>query len=147
MSRIRIRMRLFAKKSKRMCLIVTWRELGQSPQGCHSALWKGRSALWKGRSALQKCRMALLDANHAFHVRVRFRLLLGFLEPSLALRRVFNPYSKIFISFLDNSSLFSNNYLIDKYSRINLDKVQIIHNYIIIQLSPLFPCKQSYFRH
>ena len=25
--------------------------------------------------------------------------------------------------------------------------VQIIHNFIVIQLSPLFPCKQSYFRH
>ena len=72
---------------------------------------------------------------------------LGFLEPIIALRHVSNPYSKIFISFLDNSSLFSNNYLIDKYSRINLDKVQIIHNFIVIQLSPLFPCKQSYFRH
>ena len=49
--------------------------------------------------------------------------LLGFLEPGLALRRVFNSYSKIFISFLDNSSLFSNKYLVDKYLKINLDKV------------------------
>ena len=48
---------------------------------------------------------------------------LGFLEPGLALRRVFNPYSKIFNSFLDNSGLFKNNYLVDKYSKINLDKV------------------------
>ena len=72
---------------------------------------------------------------------------LGFLELSLALRRVFNPYSKIFISFMDNSGLFSNNYLVDNYSKINLDKVQIIHNFIIIQLSSLFLCKQSYFGH
>ena len=72
---------------------------------------------------------------------------LGFLEPSLTLRRVFNPYSKIFTSFLDNSGLFSNNYLGNKYSKINLDKVQIIYNFFIIQLSPLFICKQSYFKH
>ena len=71
---------------------------------------------------------------------------LGFLESSLALRRVFNLYSKIFIYFLDNSDLFSNNYLVDKYSKINLDKVQIIHNFIVIQLSPLFLCKQFYFK-
>ena len=68
---------------------------------------------------------------------------LGFLESGLALRRVLNPYSKIFTSFLDNLGLFSNNYLVDKYSKINLDKVQIIHNFIVIQL---FPGKQSYFR-
>ena len=72
---------------------------------------------------------------------------LGFLDLGLALRRVCNPYSEIFISFLDNSGLFNDNYLVDKYSKINLDKVQIIHNTIVIQLSPLFPCKQSYFRH
>ena len=72
---------------------------------------------------------------------------LGFLESSLALRCVFNPYSKIFISFLDKSGLFSNNYLVDKYSKINLDKIQIIHNFIIKQLSHFFLCKQSYFKH
>ena len=48
---------------------------------------------------------------------------LGFLKPRLGLRRVFNPYSKIFNYFLDNSNLFSNNHLVDKYSKINLDKV------------------------
>ena len=72
---------------------------------------------------------------------------LGFLEPGLTLRCVVNPYSKIFISFLDNSGLFSNNYLVDKYSKINFDKVQIIHNFIIIQLSHFFLCKQSDFKH
>ena len=83
-----------------------------------------------------------------FRVRLHFGLLfLGFLEPVLALRRVFNPYSKIFIFFLDNSSLFRNNYLVNKYPKINFDKVQIIHNFIVIQLSFLFLCKQSYFRH
>ena len=48
---------------------------------------------------------------------------LGFLELGLALKRVFNPYSKIFNSFLDNSGIFSNNYLVNKYSKINLNKV------------------------
>ena len=48
---------------------------------------------------------------------------LGFLELGLALRRVLKPYSKIFNSYLDNSGLFNNNYLVDKYSKINLDKV------------------------
>ena len=72
---------------------------------------------------------------------------LGFLEPGLAFSRVFNPYSNIFIYFLDNPNLFSNKYLIDKYSKINLDKVQIIHNFIVIQLSLLFLCKKSYFKH
>ena len=57
---------------------------------------------------------------------------LGFLEPGLALGYVFNSHFKIFISFLDNSSPFSKNYLVDKYSKINLDKVQIIHNFIVI---------------
>ena len=71
---------------------------------------------------------------------------LGFLEPGLALRRVFNQYSKIFTFFLDNLGLFSNNYLVDKYSKINLDKVQIIHNFIVIKLFLLFLCKQSYFK-
>ena len=32
-----------------------------------------------------------------------------------------------FISFLDNSGFFKNNYLVDKYLKINLNKVQIIH--------------------
>ena len=70
---------------------------------------------------------------------------LGFLESGLALRHVFNLFSKIFIFFLDNLGLFNNDYLVDKYSKINLDKVQIIHNFVIIQPFPLFPCKQSYF--
>ena len=82
-----------------------------------------------------------------FRVPVHFGPFLSFLELILALGRVFNPYPKIFISFLNNSGLFSNNYLVDKYSKISFDKVQIIHNFIVIQLSPLFLCKQSYFKH
>ena len=99
----------------------------------------------KGPFGTPKVPNGTLGCQSCFHVQVRFRLLLGFLEPSLAFRRVFNSYSKIFISSLDNSGIFNNNYLVDKYSKINFDKVQIIHNFIVIQLSPLFPCKQSYF--
>ena len=51
------------------------------------------------------------------------------------------------ISFMDNSAFFKNNYLVDKYPKINLNKVQIIHNFIVIQSSILFLYKQSYFRH
>ena len=91
--------------------------------------------------------MVLLGADRSFVLGVFWTHFLGFLEPGLALRHIFNLYSKIFISFLDNSGLFRNNYLIDKYPKINFDKVQIIHNFIIIQLSLLLLCKKSYFRH
>ena len=136
---MRIGTRLFAKKLKRVCLIGTRRELGQSPKECNSALLKCRSAL-------QKCRMVLLGANRTFVFGCVLDPFLGFLEPVLALRRVFNLYSEI-ISFLDKSGIFKNNYLVDKYPKINFDKVQIIHNFIVIQLFILFLCKQSYFRH
>ena len=135
-----IETRLFAKKLKRVCLIGTRRELGQSPKECNSALLKCRSAL-------QKCRMVLLGVDRTFVFGCVLDPFLGFLKPVLALRRVFNLYSKIFIFFLDNSSLFRNNYLVNKYLKINLDKIQIIHNFIVVQLSILFLCKQSYFRH
>ena len=39
----------------------------------------------------------------------------------LALKHVFNPYSNIFVFFLDNLGLFRNNYLVNKYSKINFD--------------------------
>ena len=137
---MRIETRLSAKKSKRMCLIGTRSELGQSLKGGHSALWK----CWL---ALQKCRLVLLDTKCIFVFGCVLDSLFRFLEPSLALRHVFNLYSKIFIYFLDNSSLFSKTYLVDKFSKINLDKIQIIYNFIVIQLSLLFLCKQSYFKH
>ena len=49
--KIRIWTHPFAKRLKRVCLIVTRRELGQSPKG--------------GHSALQKCHSVLLDAKHS----------------------------------------------------------------------------------
>ena len=128
----------FVKRLKRVCLIITWRELGQSPKGCHSALSKCHSAL-------QKCRIVLLDAKCSS----MFGCVLDFFFFFLVLvpRRVFILSLWFFISFMDNSSFFRNNYLVDKYPKINLDKVQIIQNFIVIQSSLLFLCKQSYLRH
>ena len=57
----------------------------------------------------------------------------------------FHPQSMIFfISFMDNSGFFRNNYRVDKCPKINLDKVQIIHNFIVIQSSLLFLCMHLY---
>ena len=67
-----------------------------------SADWHSKSAEWYFWTP------NVLSCSGAF-----WTPLLGFLEPGLALRRVFNPYSKI----------FSNKYLVDKYLKINLDKV------------------------
>ena len=57
-------------------------------------------------------------------------LVLRFFEPRLALRCVFNPYSRL-NSFSNNSSLFSNNYLVDKYSK-SLDYPQFCCYLIIL---------------
>ena len=135
MIRMWIWMHPFAKRSKMVCLIITWRELGQSPK--------------RGHSALQKFRMVLLDAERAFV----FRCVLGFFDPVLVPRRVFIlSLWFFFISFLDNSGFCRNNYLVDKYPKINLDKIQIIHNFIVIQSSLLFlymhlPPMHPYFKH
>ena len=141
MCRMRIRTHPFAKRSKRVCLIVTQKALGQSPKG-------GNSAILKCRLALQKCQMGswtpnILPCSGAF-----WTLLLGFFDPIPAPRCVFIlSLWFFFISFLDNSSFFRNNYLVDKYPKINLDKVQIIHNFIVIQSSLLFLCMHPYFKH
>ena len=52
-----------------------------------------------------------------------------------------------FISFQNNSGFFKNNYLVDKSLKINLDNVQIIPNFVIIQSSLLFLCMRPYFKH
>ena len=67
--------------------------------------------------------------------------------PVLAPRRIFILCLWFFISFLDNSGFFRNNYLVDKYPKINLDKIQIIYNFIVIQSSLLFLCMHPYFKH
>ena len=129
----------FREKIEKACFIVTQKALGQSPKG-------GNLALLKCRSALQKCRMVLLDAEHTFV----FGCVLD--SPSMVFlfdpctQTCFHPQFMIFISFLDNSGFFRNNYLVEKYPKINFDKVQIIHNFIVIQSSLFFLCMQSYFK-
>ena len=121
-------------------LIVTQRELGQSPKGDHSALLKCCSAL-------QKCQVVLLDAECSSMFGCILDSLFRVFKSSSCTQTCFHLQSMIFISFMDNSGLFRNNYLVDKYPKINLDKVQIIHNFIVIQSSLIFLCMQSYFKH
>ena len=122
--RMRIQTHPSAKRSKRVCFIVTRRALGQSPEG--------------GNLALLKCRMVLLDTECSSMFRCVLDSLFRVFLSSPCTQMCFHPQSMIFISFLDNSSFFRNNYLVDKYPKINPDKVQIIHNFIVIQSSLLF---------
>ena len=133
--------RVFLQKGRKGCAISapeeSWAKAQKDAiQHFESVDWHSKSAEWY-----------FWTPNTLLCSSVFWTLFLGFLEPGLALRRVFNPYSKIFTSFLDNSNLFSNSYLVDKYPKINFDKVQIIHNFIVIQLSLLFLYKQFYFKH
>ena len=137
---MRIRTYPSAKRSKNVCFIVTRRAFGQSPKG-------GNSAILKCRSALQKCRIGTWMPNALPCSGAIWILLLGFFGRKFVPRRIFILRLWFFISFLDNSNFFKNNYLVDKSLKINLDKVQIIHNFIVIQSSILFPCMHPYFKH
>ena len=133
--------RVFLRKSWKGCALLAPEESWANAQ--KGAIWHFESADWHSKSAEW-----YFWTRNALSWSITFWThFLGFLESGLALRCVLNSYSKIFTSFLDNLGLFSNNYPIDKYSKINLDKVQSIHNFIVIQLSPFFLCKQSYFKH
>ena len=130
-----------AKRLKMVCLIVTWRPLGQSTT-------KGNWALLECRLALQKCQIGLWRLNPLSCSGAIWSLLLGFFGRSLYLV-VFptSVYDFFYISFLDNSGFFNNNYLVDKSLKINLDNVQIIPNFVVIQSSILFLCMHPYFKH
>ena len=131
----------FVKRSKKVCLIVTWRALGQSLKG-------ENLTLLKCRLALQKCQMGSWTPNVLPCSGAFWTLLLGLFDLVSTPRRIFILSLWLFlIYFLDNSSFFRNNYLVDKYPKINLDKVQIIHNFIGIQSSLLFLCMHPYFIH
>ena len=130
----------FAKRLKKVCLIVTRRPLGQSPKG-------GNLALLESRSTLQKCRIGSWTPNVLLYSGAFWILLLGFFDCSLHLDVFSSSVYDFFISFLDNLGFFRNNYLVDKYPKINFDKVQIIHNFIVIQSSLLFLCMHPYFKH
>ena len=148
MCRTRIGTQSFAKRSKKVCLIVTQRALGQSPKG-------GNLALLKVLFDTPKVSNGLLDTKCSSMFGCILDLLIGFFDPVPSPKRVFILSLCFFfflfifflISFLDNSGFFRNNHLEDKYPKINLDKVQIIHNLIVIQSSLLFLCMHTYFKH
>ena len=101
------------------------------------------------QSAVQHSKSAELAFGHRtlFHVRVPFGLLFqGFLTGPCT-QTCFYPPSMIFHLFSGYFRLVKKNYLVDKYPKTNLYKVQIIHNFIVIQSSILFLCMQSYFKH
>ena len=118
----------FVKRLKRVCLIITQRPLGPSPKG-------GNSVLLECHSALQKCQIGYWTPNTLSCSCAFWTPFLGFLEPVLTPRCVFTRILRFLSIFLDNSGFFKNSYLVDKYPKINLDKVHIIHNFIFIQLS------------
>ena len=140
MIRVWIRLHPFVKRSKRVCIIITQRPLGQSPT-------KGNSVLLECRSALQKCRIGSWRLNAISCSGAIWSLLLGFFGQSLYLDVFSTSVYDFLVSFLDNLGFFKSNYLEDKYLKINLDKVQIIHSFIVIQSSLLFPCMHPYFKH
>ena len=130
-----------AKRLKMVCLIVTWRPLGQSPP-------KQNSALLECRLALQKCRIGLMAPNILLCSGAIWTPFLGFFGQSLYLDMFSSSvYDFFLISFLDNSGFFKKNYLVNKYFIINLDKFQVIHNFIVIQSPFLFLCMHPYFKH
>ena len=141
-------MHLFVKRSKRVCIIVTRRPLGQSPRHGNLELLKCRLALQKCRLALQMCRIGPMAPNALSCLGAVWTPLLGFFGWSLYLDMFSSfVYDFSFLFFFGLFRLFKNNYLVDKYPKINLGKVQIIHNFIVIQSSLLFPCMYPYFKY
>ena len=140
MIRVWIQTHPLAKRLKRACIIVTRRLLGQSPT-------KGNSALLECRSALQKCWIGSWRPNVLSCSGAIWSLFLGFFGWSLYLDVFSTSVYDFLVSFLDNSSFFKSNYFEDKYLKINLDKVQIIYSFIVIQSSILFSCMHPYFKH
>ena len=89
----------------------------------------------------------ILDTERSFVFRCRLDFSSRVFWQILAPRHVFILRLYFFISFLDNFGFFKKNYLIDKYLKINFDKIQIIHNFIVIRSSLLFLCMHPYFKH
>ena len=123
-----------------VCIIVTRRLLSQNPT-------KGNSALLECRLTLQKCRIGSWRPSTLSFSGAIWSLFLGFFGWSLYLDVFSTSVYDFLVSFLDNSSFFKSNYFEDKYLKINLDKVQIIRSFIIIQSSLLFLCMHPYFKY
>ena len=119
-----------AKRSKRVTLSSLERSWAKAQKG---AIRHSKSAEWYSWI------LDVLPCSGAFWTL--------FLIRSLYLDVFSSLVYDFFISFLNNSGFFKNNYLVDKYPKINLDKIQIIQNFIVIQSSLLFLCMQSYFKH
>ena len=101
----------------------------------------------QGKFGTPKVPNWLLDAERTSMFECHLNSLSRVSWPVLVPRRVFNIRLWFFVPFLDNSSFFKNNYLVDKSLKINLDNVQIIPNFVVIQSSLLFLCMHSYFKH
>ena len=128
----------FAKRLKNVCLIVTRRPLGQSPKG-------ENLALLESRSTLQKCRIGSWTPNALSWLGAIWTPLLRFFDSSLHLDAFSSSIYDFFLSlFWIIQAFFQNNYLVDKYPKINLDKVQINHNFIVTQSFLLFLCIHPY---
>ena len=75
------------------------------------------------------------------------------IEHSPVFRCVLDSPSRVFLIRSPHLDVFSSLVydffisFLDKYTKINLDKVQIIHNFIVIQSSLLFLCMHPYFKH
>ena len=82
-----------------------------------------------------------------FRVWVRFGLLFQVFLSQASHLDMFSIRILRFLSLFQIIQVFSATIILQIYSKINFDKVQIIHNFIVIQLSPLFPRKKSNFRH
>ena len=138
MIRMRISMHPSVIRSKGRALSSP-KGLGESPKGGNLALL----SVVRHYKSVEWCSWMLntLLCSGAF-----WTLFLWFFLSDPCSQTCFHPQSMIFISFLDNSGFFRNNYLVEKYPKINFDKVQIIHNFIVIQSSLFFLCMQSYFK-
>ena len=146
--RVSVQLHPVAKRSKRVCIIAIRRPLGQSRHDGNLALLECHLALQMCHSALQKCRIGSWRLNALSCSGAIWFLLLGFLDRSLYLDAFStSDYDFFFITFLDNSVFFKNNYLVDKSLKINLDSVQIIPNFVVIQSSILFLCMHPYFKY
>ena len=108
---------------------------------------QGKFGLLKCRSALQKCRIGSWRLNALSCSGAIWSLLLGFFGQSLYLDVFSTSVYDFLVSFLHNLGFFKSNYLEDKYLKINLDKIQIIHSFIVIQSFLLFLCMHPYFKH
>ena len=135
-----IRSHSFAKKIEKGVPYRHPKVVGPKPK-------RGKLGPFRVSNGTPKVPNWLLDAERTSMFECHLNSLSRVSWPVLVPRRVFNIRLWFFVPFLDNSSFFKNNYLVDKSLKINLDNVQIIPNFVVIQSSLLFLCMHSYFKH